>query len=640
MSFGAARDSGWRVVNNPSCSQGGPWCCQAHSSAVHAAQRHAALPAATSPGPPTLGAADALRRDGLQHPGGTGGVGRVHPRNGSLQEGQQRLSSSCCTAPPNEPVTALPSAPRPPGTHRRHPVLLSPPPDPRPHGWGRGSSKSATRGARSGVGERERPPPGETRGRAEMRVPQGNGAGPALRGAGGQDPTRRYRRGRGRAVRTGAPGHKESPRAAAGHSGGAIRRTPSPLGTSVPPPAGHRRHPPGFEAAPGSPRGKGRPQAPSQRGGGPAPGEPPGRAALRKAPRAAAGPGICRDPARSPRSAARPRNRRLPPPPCSPEPRSAGLLPALKLRRRPHCPHSRWQRRRRFTWEPEGRGRARRAAPCRVRAAAGPEGSGEERRHLLRSEPLEGSQDALFYILVEFTRRKKYSGAASLNCGLLASNQQTSNVRLTPRLSACSDRGDKWRHRAAGDEASPPLRRPQPTWPPPPRPASTCRARRSRGKPSGPARRRLATAVLARATGAAKMADGAGSNGDAAALPVGREAGERPGAGGRPGGRPRGSGRAESERFGLSAACFGSGAADPGERAHLHRGAVQGVQRAAHLRVAAPGALPGEHRAGRGCGGPAGPGNAVTARRARSTPTRCGGTSPSTARRSWRPGRR
>lgn len=36
------------------------------------------------------------------------------------------------------------------------------------------------------------------------------------------------------------------------------------------------------------------------------------------------------------------------------------------------------------------------------------------------------------------------------------------------------------------------------------------------------------------------MADGAGSNGDAAALPVGKEAGERLGAGERPGGGPRG----------------------------------------------------------------------------------------------------
>lgn len=72
-----------------------------------------------------------------------------------------------------------------------------------------------------------------------------------------------------------------------------------------------------------------------------------------------------------------------------------------------------------------------------------------------------------------------------------------------------------------------------------------------------------------------------------------------PGRGSGPG-AATGGGRAEFQRFGLSAVCVGSGAADPGERAHLHRGAVQGVQRAAHLRVAAPGALPGEGRAGRG----------------------------------------
>lgn len=47
------------------------------------------------------------------------------------------------------------------------------------------------------------------------------------------------------------------------------------------------------------------------------------------------------------------------------------------------------------------------------------------------------------------------------------------------------------------------------------------------------------------AAAAAKMADGAGSNGDAAALPVGREAGE--GSGGRAGAPGRGRGPALSE---------------------------------------------------------------------------------------------
>lgn len=89
------------------------------------------------------------------------------------------------------------------------------------------------------------------------------------------------------------------------------------------------------------------------------------------------------------------------------------------------------------------------------------------------------------------------------------------------------------------------------------------------------------------------MADGAGSNGDAAGLPVGKEAGEK-------GGRPAGPREVRCRPVGPLTRRLcpppRSGPADPGERAHLHRGPVQGVQRPAHLRVPEAGPLPGRER--------------------------------------------
>lgn len=148
----------------------------AHKEGRGGAARHAAvlcsqvsatqLPAATSPGSPTLGAADALRHDGLQHPGGgqEALAGFIHSQNGSLQEGPRRLSAGHCSALPEISAAQLlqanlfqpyllqgkkcpPPAQHPPRAPRAPTRLLSPPPNPRPsgsaggHGWGRGSSK-------------------------------------------------------------------------------------------------------------------------------------------------------------------------------------------------------------------------------------------------------------------------------------------------------------------------------------------------------------------------------------------------------------------------------------------------------------------------------------------------------------------
>lgn len=148
----------------------------------------------------------------------------------------------------------------------------------------------------------------------------------------------------------------------------------------------------------------------------------------------------------------------------------------------------------------------------------------------------------------------------------------------------------------------------------------------------------------------AAMADGAGSNGDAAGLPVGKEAGEELGmeGGGAAGPREarRGAAWSLTPRLSSSRVCSSpsvrvvsppppppSGAADPGERSHLHRGPVQGVQRPAHLRVPEVGPLPGKEqgaaaagrrgvRSGGALSSGAGGGLFSAFPRARSTPTR------------------
>lgn len=256
----------------------------------------------------------------------------------------------CCSAPPSKPVSALPPAREKVPPSRPAPTEGTPCPDtaaepssqPAALGlcgrtrMGSGLLQTYPRGARSGAAERERPRLGVTRGWTEMRPPQGNGPGPAPGEAGGQELTQRYRTGWGRAVRTGAPGHKEALRAAAAHSGPPEPPPGTPRGRSAPPPSGPRRHRPKTEAAPGltptegggpgSPRGE---AAAAQLPASPRAGQRP--AALRKAPRDTAGSEARRDPARRPRSTARPRSRCLPPSPRRPEPRSAGLLPALKL---------------------------------------------------------------------------------------------------------------------------------------------------------------------------------------------------------------------------------------------------------------------------------------------------------------------
>lgn len=418
MSFGAARDSGWRAVNNPSRSHGGPWCRQAHSSAVHAAQRHAALPAATGPGPPTLGAADALRRDGLQHPVGTGGARRARPQNGSLQEGPRRLrarlSPARCSAPPNKPVTAPPPAEVPPAP-------------PAPTGGtpcsdtaAQPSSRPAATRIGSGLLQKCHPASSQRRvgmGAAAAGRNEGTGTDAAAAGEQGRGgPARGRGAGSNPAVPqgTGTCGPDLSPGPQAGCAGrrGTQRwgdaGTPNPLGTAASraPPA-----PPGIEAAPGSPQGKeaapGSPrgEAAAQLPTSPRAGQRP--AALRKAPRDAAVPG----PAGTPRAAPAP-------------PRSHGTAASRHPRAAPSraqrvsYPHSSYGGGLIALTQHGGsgvasRGRreggARRAAPCRVRAAAGPKGSGgsrKERRRLLRSEPLGGSWDALFYVPVEFTRGK------------------------------------------------------------------------------------------------------------------------------------------------------------------------------------------------------------------------------------------